>query len=85
MKQLQSILDQLESHIPDFEKTNPAVSASTVGWQIDHSLLVINKVTSEIKDSNPDDYKCVIISRDIKDYENKNELVITYKNVYIKD
>lgn len=57
MKQLQSILDQLESHIPHFEKTNPVVSQSTIGWQIDHSLLVINNVVDQLKDSNPASYK----------------------------
>ena len=57
MNKLISFLDQLESHISDFEKTNGAVSTSTVGWQIDHSFLVINKVVSEIKKSNPGDYK----------------------------
>ena len=57
MTELQSILDQLESHIPDFEKTNPTVSNSTIGWQIDHSLLVINSVVTQLKDSNPGNYK----------------------------
>jgi hypothetical protein len=57
MKQLQSILDQLESNILDFEKTNPVVSQSTIGWQIDHSLLVINTVVDQLKDSNPASYK----------------------------
>lgn len=57
MTKLQSILDQLESHIADFEKTNPAVSNSTIGWQIDHSLLVINAVIEELKNSNPENYK----------------------------
>ena len=57
MKQLQSILDQLESHIPDFEKTNSVVSQSTIGWQIDHSLLVINNVVDRLKESNPASYK----------------------------
>lgn len=57
MKQLQAILDQLESYIQDFEKTNPAVSQSTIGWQIDHSLLVINGVADQLKNSNPEDYK----------------------------
>lgn len=57
MKKLELILDQLESYIPDFEKTNPNVSASTIGWQIDHSFLVINNVVEAIKKSNPDDYK----------------------------
>lgn len=57
MKKLQSILTQLESHIPNYEKTNPAVSNSTIGWQIDHSLLVINSVIDQLKISNPEIYK----------------------------
>ena len=57
MDKLNAIINQLESHIPDFEKTNPAVSSSTIGWQIDHSFLVINGVVDAIKKSNPSDYK----------------------------
>lgn len=57
MKKLQTSLDQLKSHILDFEKVNTAVSTSTVGWQIDHSFLVINNVVDAIKKSNPNDYK----------------------------
>jgi hypothetical protein len=57
MKRLQLILDQLESQIPDFEKTNPVVSQSTIGWQIDHCLLVINNVVDQLKNSNPENYK----------------------------
>ena len=57
MKKLKLILDQLESHIPNFEKTNPRVSESTIGWQIDHSLLVINRVIDQLKGSNPENYK----------------------------
>ena len=57
MSKLNSILDQLESYIPAFEKTNFNVSQSTIGWQMDHSLLVINSVISELKNSNPKNYK----------------------------
>lgn len=57
MKRLQSILNQLESHIPNHEKVNLAVSESTVGWQIDHSLLVFNGVIDQLKNSNPENYK----------------------------
>ena len=57
MSKLNSILDQLESHIPAFEKTNFNVSQSTIGWQIDHSLIVINAVVEELKNSNPKNYK----------------------------
>ena len=57
MTKLQSILAQLESHIPNHKKTNPAVSQSTIGWQIDHSLLVINSVIDQLKNSNPKNYR----------------------------
>jgi hypothetical protein len=33
---------------------------------------------------NPDDYNCIILSRDIKDYENKNEMVISFKDLQLK-
>ncbi len=57
MTKLQPLLDQLELYIPDFEKTNPGVSNATIGWQIDHSLLVVNLVVAELKNSNPENYK----------------------------
>ncbi len=57
MKQLHKLLNQLESSIPDYEKTNASVSQSTIGWQIDHSLLVVLGVINELKKSNPENYK----------------------------
>ena len=54
---LPKLLQQIESHIPHHEKTNPAVSQATVGWQLDHSLLVINGVISQMKSSNPENYQ----------------------------
>ena len=57
MNQLQNLLIELESYISFYEKENKAVSQSTIGWQIDHSFLVINMVVSQIKKSNPNDYK----------------------------
>lgn len=57
MRKLQLILEQLENQIPNYEKTNPAVSNATIGWQIDHSLIVINAVAEELKSSNPENYK----------------------------
>lgn len=57
MKQLHKILGQIESHIPHHEKVNPQVSHATIGWQIDHSLLVINSVIEQVKNSNPEHYK----------------------------
>jgi hypothetical protein len=57
MLALKQLINQLESKINDFESTNLEVSKSTVGWQIDHSLRVINGVISLLKKSNPEDYK----------------------------
>ncbi len=53
MKPLQKILLQLENHVPNFEKINSKVSNSTIGWQIDHCLIVINVVAAQLEVSNP--------------------------------
>lgn len=57
MNSLQKVLLQLENHISNFEKTNPNVSDSTIGWQIDHCLLVINGIISQIEISDPLKYE----------------------------
>ena len=57
MNSLLPLLQQLENHISNFEKTNPNVSNSTVGWQIDHCLLVINGIIGQIEISDPLKYQ----------------------------
>ena len=57
MKPLHKILLQLENHISNFEKINPRVSNSTIGWKIDHCLLVINGVISQLEISNPAEFQ----------------------------
>jgi len=57
MRNLTPLLNQLESHIVDFKKTNVAVSQSSIGWHIDHSLMVINGIIEQLKKSNPEQYK----------------------------
>jgi hypothetical protein len=54
---LDSLLNQLEYHIPSSELSNLQVSQSTVGWQIEHSLLTINGIVSAVQKSNPKDYQ----------------------------
>lgn len=56
MNKLQDLIIQLENHIPNLEKTNSKVSNSTIGWQIDHCLLVINGVISQVEISNPTEF-----------------------------
>lgn len=54
---LDSLLHKLESQISNHENFNLQVSQSTVGWQIEHSLLTINGIVNAIQQSNPKDYK----------------------------
>ena len=57
MKSIHHLLQQLENHIPNLEKTNQKVSTSTVGWQIDHCLLVINGIIGQLEISNPSKFQ----------------------------
>ncbi len=57
MPSLNSYLDILESHFPNFEYSNENVSKASVGWHLEHSLLVINGITSTLSKSEPELYK----------------------------
>jgi hypothetical protein len=54
---LDILLNELEAHLSNHEATNLQVSQSTVGWQIEHSLLTINGIVSAVQKSNPKDYQ----------------------------
>jgi len=56
MKKAYKILDELASLSLAYQKTNPAVSSVSVGWHIEHSCLVISKVTETVIQSNPAEY-----------------------------
>lgn len=49
-------LSELESYIPQLEKTNSKITHSNIGWQIDHSLRVIRGVAKQLEDSNPSEF-----------------------------
>ncbi|MEY4962937.1 MAG: hypothetical protein RLZZ323_256 [Bacteroidota bacterium] len=53
---LDTLLNKLEHHISSSELINLQVSQSTIGWQIEHSLLTINGIVSAVQKSNPKDY-----------------------------
>jgi hypothetical protein len=57
MQKLSNLVDELASYIPQSELRNDQVSASNVGWQIEHSLLVISSVLEGLKRSNPAEFK----------------------------
>lgn len=57
IEKIRSQLSQIEAYIPHFEVVNKSVSKVSVGWQLDHSLKVINGVIKTMSNSNPTDYK----------------------------
>lgn len=57
LQQVSVLLDELERAIPHAETANPKISKATIGWQIDHSCLVINKITEAILETDPDAFK----------------------------
>ncbi len=52
-----ALLDELEAALPQDDVHRVAVSKSTVGWQIDHSCIVINKIAEGIPKSDPSNFK----------------------------
>lgn len=56
-KSVESLIPELESLIRYHEKVAPQVSAKSIGWQLDHSLKVINAVCQVTPKSNPKEYK----------------------------
>lgn len=53
MKKLHHLVDHLERNVPKTNKFNFEVSNKHVGWHIEHSLLVINKIIEAVLASNP--------------------------------
>ena len=54
---LNKYLNEIEKVIPSKDKRDESISKSTVGWQLDHSLKVINAVSGVIINTNPEKYK----------------------------
>lgn len=59
MNRLTALVNELETKIRYSEKLNPAVSKESVGWHIQHSLLVALQIITALERSNPADYKSV--------------------------
>jgi len=57
MRDLHHVLDELYIFKDFAEKQNNKVSSASVGWHIEHSLLVIIKVSEAVCKSNPGKYK----------------------------
>jgi hypothetical protein len=57
MKELQSLINELELSLIESDRSDPRISVSNVGWHIEHSLLVLNAITDALARSNPADFK----------------------------
>ena len=57
MKNLGNLITELENKIPKQEFVNEAISKSSVGWHIEHTLLTINRIIDQLKKSDTNDYK----------------------------
>ena len=57
MNKLLTLVNELESYIPSCDKENNAISDSTIGWQIEHSLLTLNGIINNLKIPNPKSFK----------------------------
>jgi hypothetical protein len=57
MRNIEQRLGKLYTYIEDAHKKNSSVSSANVGWHIEHSLLVINKMITALIHSDPTQYK----------------------------
>ena len=57
MNKLSESISSLEKYIDFIHLKNHSVSKSTIGWQIDHSLIVINGIIGQLKNSDAANYK----------------------------
>lgn len=56
-KTLENKLYQIESYLSHYDRKKTKVSKVTVGWQLHHSLKVINAIVVAMQKSNPKLYK----------------------------
>jgi hypothetical protein len=56
MQSLEELLYKLESFVPKSEQINTGISQATIGWQIEHSLLVLNGVVTQLELCNPEEF-----------------------------
>ena len=57
MKNLDVIVPELATYIPQYNQSNTAISEAAVGWHIEHCLLVIKQITSTVAQSDPSLFK----------------------------
>lgn len=57
MHKLEALIGQLENKLPKMELLNQQISQGTVGWHIEHTLLVIDTTIESLQKSDPAEYQ----------------------------
>lgn len=57
MKNIKDQLQKMESLLPQIGVTNDKVSKASVGWHLEHSLLILNSSLKGLTMTDPKDYK----------------------------
>ncbi|GGG61991.1 DUF1569 domain-containing protein [Epilithonimonas arachidiradicis] len=57
MIKIQDQLQKIESLLPEINKENENVSKASVGWHLEHSLLILNGSLKGLTMTNPENYK----------------------------
>ncbi len=54
--ELEKLLQKIELLLPEIDKENEKVSRASVGWHLEHSLLILNGSLKGLAMTNPDNY-----------------------------
>ncbi len=57
IKKLEALIIELSTYIDKKDRINENVSKASVGWHVEHSFLVVSKISEALKQSNPVQYK----------------------------
>ncbi len=57
IRKLLSQLEEIDDLKPFSDKKAPEISAASVGWHLEHSLIVISRILEGLKKSNPNEFK----------------------------
>lgn len=57
LTKIDGVLNRLETKIENYEMLNPKISQVSVGWHIEHSLIVFDEYIDFLTNSNPKNYK----------------------------
>jgi hypothetical protein len=57
IKKLEGLITKLSTYIDKKDCVNENVSKANVGWHVEHSFLVVSKISEALKQSNPANYQ----------------------------